>query len=170
MGGAAITIALQQLKGFLGIKKFTKNTDIVSVMRSVWGSVEHGVKLRLLFQALLLLLVSEFILSDGVRLLSAVELADDADRISLLGFPSGCQIHRVCMLLSQLNQSRQPNKPSDQLRLQGKKKQQQLFWVPAIAPLISVILATLLVYITRADKHGVQIVSPSAQRSLHSIS
>lgn len=45
MGGAAITIALQQLKGFLGIKNFTKNTDIISVMKSVWGSVHHGVKL-----------------------------------------------------------------------------------------------------------------------------
>lgn len=43
MGGAAITIALQQLKGFLGIKKFTKKTDIISVMKSVWGSVHHGV-------------------------------------------------------------------------------------------------------------------------------
>ncbi|KAG6482335.1 hypothetical protein ZIOFF_058966 [Zingiber officinale] len=42
MAGAAITISLQQLKGFLGIKNFTKNTDIVSVMKSVWGSVHHG--------------------------------------------------------------------------------------------------------------------------------
>ncbi|KAG5573285.1 hypothetical protein H5410_063051 [Solanum commersonii] len=41
MGGAAITIALQQLKGFLGIKKFTKKTDIISVMKSVFHSVEH---------------------------------------------------------------------------------------------------------------------------------
>lgn len=43
MGGAAVTIALQQLKGLLGIKVFTKKTDIVSVMRSVWTSVHHGV-------------------------------------------------------------------------------------------------------------------------------
>lgn len=43
MGGAAITIALQQLKGFLGIKKFTKKTDIVSVMQSVFQSAHHGV-------------------------------------------------------------------------------------------------------------------------------
>ncbi|KAK8624759.1 hypothetical protein V6N13_089646 [Hibiscus sabdariffa] len=38
------------------------------------------------------------------------------------------------------------------------KKKKTLFWVPAIAPLISVILSTFFVYITRADKHGVQIV------------
>lgn len=43
MGGAAITIALQQLKGFLGIKHFTKKTDIISVMKSVLGSIDHGV-------------------------------------------------------------------------------------------------------------------------------
>lgn len=46
MSGAAITIALQQLKGFLGIKKFTKNTDIVSVMKSVFDSAQHGVKAK----------------------------------------------------------------------------------------------------------------------------
>jgi sulfate transporter 1, high-affinity len=43
MGGAAITIALQQLKGFLGIQKFTKKTDIISVMNSVFSSAHHGV-------------------------------------------------------------------------------------------------------------------------------
>lgn len=43
MAGAAITIALQQLKGFLGIANFTKKTDIISVMKSVWGNVHHGV-------------------------------------------------------------------------------------------------------------------------------
>ncbi|AQL09082.1 Sulfate transporter 1.2 [Zea mays] len=42
MAGAAITIALQQLKGFLGIADFTKKSDIVSVMKSVWGNVHHG--------------------------------------------------------------------------------------------------------------------------------
>lgn len=47
MGGAAITIALQQLKGLLGIEHFTKKTDVISVMRSVWGSVHHGVTLRI---------------------------------------------------------------------------------------------------------------------------
>lgn len=45
MGGAAITISLQQLKGFLGIKKFTKKTDIVSVMKSVFAAAHHGVPL-----------------------------------------------------------------------------------------------------------------------------
>lgn len=47
MGGAAITIALQQLKYVLGIKSFTKKTDIISVMRSVWTSAHHGVLILL---------------------------------------------------------------------------------------------------------------------------
>lgn len=46
MAGAAITIGLQQLKGFLGITTFTKKTDVVSVMRSVWTTVHHGVRLN----------------------------------------------------------------------------------------------------------------------------
>ncbi|KAL6511664.1 Sulfate transporter 1.3 [Orobanche gracilis] len=103
MGGAAITISLQQLKGFLGIKKFTKNSDIVSVMQSVFRSAHHGwnwptILIGAIF--LVFLLVAKHI---------------------------------------------------------GKKKK-KLFWVAAVAPLISVILSTLFVYITRADEKGVQIV------------
>lgn len=103
MAGAAITIALQQLKGFLGIAHFTKKTDIVSVMKSVWGAVHHGWNWQTILigaSFLAFLLVAKYI---------------------------------------------------------GKKKK-KFFWVPAIAPLISVVLATLFVYIFRADKHGVQIV------------
>ncbi|KAK3001003.1 hypothetical protein RJ639_021734, partial [Escallonia herrerae] len=95
MGGAAITIALQQLKGFLGIKKFTKNTDIISVMHSWnWQTIVIGVTF------LAFLLFAKYI----------------------------------------------------------GKKNKKFFWVPAIAPLISVILSTLFVYITHAEKKGVAIV------------
>ncbi|KAL2471631.1 Sulfate transporter 1.3 [Abeliophyllum distichum] len=103
MGGAAITIALQQLKGFLGIKKFTKNTDIISVMHSVWGSAQHGWN----WQTIVI----------GATFLAFLLFA----------------------------------------KYIGKKKK-KLFWVPAIAPLISVILSTFFVYITHAEKKGVQIV------------
>ncbi|CAA6664443.1 unnamed protein product [Spirodela intermedia] len=104
MGGAAITIALQQLKGLLGIKNFTKNTDIISVMRSVWGSVHHGWN----WQTILI----------GTSFLAFLLLA------KYIG-----------------------------------KKNKRFFWVPAIAPLISVILATFFVYITHANNKGVQIVN-----------
>ncbi|KAL4286694.1 hypothetical protein AHAS_Ahas19G0111800 [Arachis hypogaea] len=49
MAGAAITIALQQHKGLLGIKDFTIKIDIISVMHSVWSNVHHGINLFILF-------------------------------------------------------------------------------------------------------------------------
>lgn len=103
MGGAAVTIALQQLKGFLGIKEFTKKPDIISVMHSVVGSAHHGWN----WQTIVI----------GASFLSFLLFA------KFIG-----------------------------------KKNKKFFWVPAIAPLISVILSTFFVYITRADKQGVQIV------------
>ncbi|KAG8498143.1 hypothetical protein CXB51_007255 [Gossypium anomalum] len=103
MGGAAVTIALQQLKGLLGIKKFTKDTDIVSVMSSVFSSARHGWNWHTILIG-----------------------------ISFLIFLS------VTKYIG--------------------KKQKKFFWVPAIAPLISVIISTVTVYATRADKHGVEIV------------
>ena len=51
MGGAAITIALQQLKGFLGIKKFTKKTSIAAFLQSVFSSAPHGVKNNSVFSS-----------------------------------------------------------------------------------------------------------------------
>ncbi|KAJ9560652.1 hypothetical protein OSB04_005812 [Centaurea solstitialis] len=103
MGGAAVTIGLQQLKGFLGIKHFTKKSDIVSVMKSVFGSVHHGWNWETI------VIGASFL----ALLLSAKYLA---------------------------------------------KKNKKLFWVSAIAPLISVILSTFFVYITHAEKEGVAIV------------
>ncbi|KAG8087125.1 hypothetical protein GUJ93_ZPchr0010g9825 [Zizania palustris] len=104
MGGAAITIALQQLKYVLGIRSFTKKTDIISVMHSVWSSVHHGWN----WQTIVI----------GISFLAFLLFA------KYIG-----------------------------------KKNKKFFWVPAIAPITSVILATLFVYITRADKQGVQIVN-----------
>uniref|UniRef100_A0A804NQQ4 SLC26A/SulP transporter domain-containing protein n=1 Tax=Zea mays TaxID=4577 RepID=A0A804NQQ4_MAIZE len=104
MGGAAVTIALQQLKYVLGIRSFTKETDIVSVMESVWGSVRHGWNwqtVAIAFTFLAFLLLAKYI----------------------------------------------------------GKRNKKYFWVPAIAPVTSVILATLFVYLFRADKQGVQIVN-----------
>ncbi|EEF28228.1 sulfate transporter, putative [Ricinus communis] len=104
MAGAAITIALQQLKGLLGISHFTQKTDIVSVMRSIWSTVHHGWN----WQTVVI----------GVSFLVFLLLAKHIG-----------------------------------------KKNKKLFWISAIAPLVSVILSTFLVYITHADKHGVKIVS-----------
>ncbi|OAY35879.1 low affinity sulfate transporter 3 isoform X2 [Manihot esculenta] len=38
------------------------------------------------------------------------------------------------------------------------KRNKKLFWLPAIAPLVSVVLSTLIVFLTRADNHGVKII------------
>ncbi|XP_073310681.1 high affinity sulfate transporter 2-like [Primulina huaijiensis] len=118
MAGAAITIGLQQLKGLLGVKNFTKKTDIVSVMQSVWSNVHHGWN----WETVLI----------GVAFLAFLLLA----------------------------------------KYIGKKKK-KLFWISAIAPMLSVIISTFLVYITRADKKGVQIVRHIEQgvnpSSLHEI-
>ncbi|KAL0751965.1 hypothetical protein Bca101_033968 [Brassica carinata] len=38
------------------------------------------------------------------------------------------------------------------------KKNKKLFWLPAIAPLISVVVSTLMVFLTKADEHGVKTV------------
>ncbi|KAI9103655.1 hypothetical protein K1719_023278 [Acacia pycnantha] len=104
MAGAAITIALQQFKGLLGIKHFTTKTDIISVMRSVWSNVHHGWNWQTIVIGLAFL----------AFLLATKYLA---------------------------------------------KKNKKFFWVSALAPLVSVILSTFFVYITRADKKGVAIVS-----------
>ncbi|KAJ7965669.1 Sulfate transporter 1.1 [Quillaja saponaria] len=103
MGGAAITIALQQLKGFLGIKNFTKKTDIISVLHSIFDSAHHGWN----WQTIVI----------GATFLTFLLLA------KYIG-----------------------------------KMNKKLFWVPAIAPLISVVLSTFFVFITHAEKHGVEIV------------
>lgn len=41
MGGAAIVIGLQQLKGFIGISHFTTKTDVVSVLKAVFTSFHN---------------------------------------------------------------------------------------------------------------------------------
>lgn len=115
MGGAAITIALQQLKGFLGIKKFTKKTDIISVMHSVIDSAHHGVSSLSFLCPFLHELSSSFLLSFLLRVCIlqtwevccskkspkllipifqcfAVELANHNHWSIVFNFPFGCQI------------------------------------------------------------------------------
>ena len=46
------------------------------------------------------------------------------------------------------------------------QRRPKFFWISAMAPLTSVILGSLLVYLTHAEKHGVQVVSISLSLSL----
>ena len=41
MGGAATVVCLQQLKGILGLERFTTSTDVVSVMDSVFSQTHQ---------------------------------------------------------------------------------------------------------------------------------
>ncbi|KDP32701.1 hypothetical protein JCGZ_11993 [Jatropha curcas] len=103
MAGAAIVIGLQQLKGLIGITHFTNKTDVVSVLGSVFTSIDHP--------------------------------------WCPLNFVLGCSF-LIFLLIA---------------RFIGRRNK-KLFWFPAIAPLISVILSTLIVFLSKADKHGVKIV------------
>ncbi|XP_068636754.1 low affinity sulfate transporter 3-like [Aristolochia californica] len=103
MGGAAIVIGLQQLKGLFGITHFTNKTDVVSVSKSVFNS---------------------FHLPWNPN-----------------NFLIGCSF--LILILA--------------ARFLGRRKK-KLFWISAIAPLLSVILSTTIVASTRADKHGVNTV------------
>ncbi|XP_022868100.1 sulfate transporter 3.1-like [Olea europaea var. sylvestris] len=38
------------------------------------------------------------------------------------------------------------------------KKKPKLFWISAMAPLTSIVLGSLLVYLTHAEKHGIQVI------------
>ncbi|KAJ7566154.1 hypothetical protein O6H91_02G090500 [Diphasiastrum complanatum] len=102
MAGAGITIALQQLKGFLGITHFTTDTDFISVMRSVWRNTDEWNWQTALIGSffLVFLFITKYI----------------------------------------------------------GKRYKRLFWVSALGPLASVILATAFVKVTRIDRHGVKIV------------
>ncbi|CAN6290350.1 unnamed protein product [Urochloa humidicola] len=103
MGGAAIVIGLQQLKGLLGLSHFTSNTDVVSVTRAVWVSVHEPWHPENFFIG-----CSFFLFIIGMRFIG--------------------------------------------------RKNKKLFWVSAIAPVLSVALSTLMVYVTRADNRGVKII------------
>jgi low affinity sulfate transporter 2 len=51
MGGAAIVIGLQQLKGLLGLSKFTNSTDVVSVAKAVFSALHDPVSQLLTHKA-----------------------------------------------------------------------------------------------------------------------
>ncbi|CAN1291620.1 Sulfate transporter 3.1 [Linum perenne] len=109
MAGAATVVILQQLKGILGLEHFTRSTDLVSVLRSVFSQTHQW------------------------RWESAV-----------LGF---------CFLFFLL------------VTKQFSKKRPKFFWISALAPLTSVILGSVLVYFTHAEKHGVQVEGIAVGRS-----
>ncbi|KAL0284701.1 UNVERIFIED_CONTAM: Low affinity sulfate transporter 3 [Sesamum angustifolium] len=103
MGGAAIVIGLQQLKGLLGLSHFTPKTDVVSV---------YGAVIKALHQ-----------------------------QWYPLNAVLGCSFLIFILITRFIGQ-----------------RNRKLFWLPAMAPLFSVILSTLIVYLSKGDEHGIKIV------------
>ncbi|KAK2997162.1 hypothetical protein RJ639_026198 [Escallonia herrerae] len=120
MGGAAIVIGLQQLKGLLGISKFTTKTDVISVLEAVIRSLHHT-EIPYKFRS------------------STIKVG--SHEWYPLNFALGCSF-LIFILIT---------------RFIGRRNK-KFFWLPALAPLLSVILSTLIVYLMKADEHGVKIV------------
>ncbi|KAL9401466.1 hypothetical protein Peur_005315 [Populus x canadensis] len=102
MGGAATVVCLQQLKGILGLVRFTHGTDLVSVLRSVFSQTH------------------QWRWESGVL---------------------GC-----CFLFFLV------------LTRYVSKRKPCFFWINAMAPMMSVIVGSVLVYLTNAEKYGVQVI------------
>lgn len=102
MGGTAILIILQQLKGFLGMKHFTNKTDVVSVLKAIFKNKNEW-----------------------------------SWESALLG----------CIFLAFLASTRIL-----------KNKRPKLFWVSAMAPLVTVIIGGLFAYFGHMEKHGIEVV------------
>ncbi|XP_043723484.1 probable sulfate transporter 3.5 [Telopea speciosissima] len=118
MGGTAIIIILQQLKGMFGLSHFTTKTDLISVMHSIFSQRKEW------------------------RWESAV-----------VG---------LCFLVFLLS-------------TRGlMKKKPKLFWVSAVAPMVTVVVGCVFAYVVHGEKHGIQIVghlnkglNPSSLRQLN---
>ncbi|KAG2722274.1 hypothetical protein I3760_02G121700 [Carya illinoinensis] len=102
MSGAATVVCLQQLKGILGLIHFTRETDLVSVVRSVFSQTH------------------QWRWESGAL---------------------GC-----CFLFYLL------------LTRYFSKKRPIFFWINAMAPLTSVILGSIIAFLTHAENHGIQVI------------
>lgn len=102
MGGAATVVCLQQLKGILGLVHFTHETDLASVMTSIFRQTH------------------QWRWESGVL---------------------GCCFIFFLFVTKYFS-----------------KRKAAFFWINAMAPLTSVILGSVLVYLTKAEKHGVEVI------------
>ncbi|RDX62824.1 putative sulfate transporter 3.3, partial [Mucuna pruriens] len=102
MAGSAVIVALQQLKGLLGITHFTKQMTLIPVLSSVFHHTDEW-----------------------------------SWQTILMGF---CFL--VLLLVARHISIRKP----------------ELFWVSAGAPLVSVIISTVVAFAIKAQRHGISVI------------
>ncbi|KAK4767268.1 hypothetical protein SAY86_015018 [Trapa natans] len=102
MAGAATVVCLQQLKGILGLAHFTHETDVVSVLGSVFEQVH------------------QWRWESGLL---------------------GC-----CFLFFLL------------LTRYYSKRRPAFFWINAMAPLTSIIMGSVIVYLIHGERHGIEVI------------
>ncbi|KAF7819838.1 putative sulfate transporter 3.5 [Senna tora] len=102
MGGTAVILILQQLKGVFGLKHFTTKTSVQAVIKAIW---------------------------DNRR--------DIRWETTVLGV--------VLLIFLQVTRY-------------VKTRNSKLFWVPALAPIVTVVVAGVFTYLVKGQNHGIQIV------------
>ncbi|KAK6941542.1 SLC26A/SulP transporter domain [Dillenia turbinata] len=138
MGGTAIIIILQQLKGIFGLTHFTTKTDVVSVLHAVFANrSEVRIHNFPILSYILALKTSKFFGTHMARHLLSLTLATWRWESAVLGI-----IYLAFLMFCRYL----------------KKKNPRLFWVSAMAPLVTVVTGCLFAYFTHAEKHGIQIV------------
>ncbi|KAL6192677.1 hypothetical protein ACLB2K_033763 [Fragaria x ananassa] len=129
MAGAAVIVSLQQLKSLLGIKNFTKKMALVPVLTSVFKERKET--------------------NDLIVLMIAVVMANYTHGLLLPCPATALQTH--CWTLTNLFGV----VCLDNVQSMKKPK---MFWVSAGAPLVSVILSTLIVFAVKANNHGISVI------------
>ncbi|KAK7271281.1 hypothetical protein RJT34_27051 [Clitoria ternatea] len=102
MGGTAVILILQQLKGIFGMKHFSTKTNVQSVLKAII-----------------------------------------INRREIRWEPTVLGIILIAFL---------------QFTRHLRNKNPKLFWVPAIAPMTTVVVAGVFTYLVKGQKHGIQIV------------
>ncbi|EAZ37975.1 hypothetical protein OsJ_22321 [Oryza sativa Japonica Group] len=154
MAGAAIIVSLQQLKALLGIVHFTTEMGLVPVMASVIHHTKEWSWQTILMAVcfLVLLLTGEACGSDWKATNGAAQ--DEIMQPTLIYATSS----RGIVLGLSRPHGHIGFDPGRTEQILQSMKWPKLFWVSACAPLACVIVSTLLVFLFKAQKHGISII------------
>ncbi|KAJ9545916.1 hypothetical protein OSB04_025623 [Centaurea solstitialis] len=154
---APLLIFINQVFGF----NLKSNTGPQPIPLSVYSTPNHTANAGSRTPSFLLFLINNLF---GCRLGFLIEFLSHA---AIVGFMAGAAIVIGLQQLKSLLGISHFTTKTDVVSVLGSvakslhtsgKRNKKLFWLPAISPVISVILSTLIVYLTRADYHGVKII------------